>query len=170
MAAKTFQPLSRCHSGSRQPNWLDDQPYDASMAIAICWAEPLGVGVVAAATGATCVGAGFGGGGGAGGIETTTFTGRGSEAALLARNASTARIWLYCRDEAVMVMTIGWMGRLLAADSALVTGVRVAVGVAELVGLAADQIDTRMAAVPTAITAAAAMAIVRRLCLRVRAR
>jgi hypothetical protein len=85
---------------------------------------------------------------------------------VLASHAPTAWIWLYCRDEAVMVMTTGWIGRLLAADAALLAGVRVG----EPVGLVAGHNDTRMAAVATASTAAAAMAIARRLCLRVRSR
>jgi hypothetical protein len=69
-----------------------------------------------------------------------------------------------------MVMTIGWIGLLLAADATVVTGVRVAAGVAELVSLAAGHRVTRLVAVPMATTAAAVMAIFRRLCLRVRPR
>lgn len=96
---------------------------------------------------------------------TTSVTGWACEAAWLASHAPTAWICLYCRDEAVIVMTVGWIGRLLAADAALVPGVRVAALVA--VGLAAGHTDTRIAAVPTASTMAAAVAIASRLCLRV---
>src|SRR5580693_5207053 len=39
-AAVTLQPLSCAHSGSRQENWLDDQPNEASIAWAICCGEP----------------------------------------------------------------------------------------------------------------------------------
>src|SRR5260370_34670489 len=38
--AVTLQPLSCAHSGSRQENWLDDQPNEASIAWAICCGEP----------------------------------------------------------------------------------------------------------------------------------
>jgi hypothetical protein len=44
LLAYTFQPLSRFHSESRHENWLDDQPYDPSMPMAICCAEPDGAG------------------------------------------------------------------------------------------------------------------------------
>src|SRR5580693_7472978 len=39
-AAVTLQPLSCSHSGSRQENWLDDQPNEPSIAWAICCGEP----------------------------------------------------------------------------------------------------------------------------------
>src|SRR5580693_8338512 len=41
-AAVTLQPLSCAHSGSRQENWLDDQPNEPSIASAICCGEPEG--------------------------------------------------------------------------------------------------------------------------------
>src|SRR6185437_2041096 len=40
LAAVTLQLLSCSHSGSRQENWLDDQPNEPSIAWAICCGEP----------------------------------------------------------------------------------------------------------------------------------
>src|SRR6185312_530494 len=49
LAAVTLQPLSCSHSGSRQENWLDDQPNEPSIASAICRGEPEAAGTLAAA-------------------------------------------------------------------------------------------------------------------------
>jgi hypothetical protein len=40
LAAVTLHRLSCSHSGSRQENWLDDQPNEPSVACAICRGEP----------------------------------------------------------------------------------------------------------------------------------
>jgi hypothetical protein len=69
-----------------------------------------------------------------------------------------------------MLMTVGWFDPLVCADAALITGVRVGAGVAELVSLAPGDRVTRVAAMPRATTAAAARAIVSGVCLRVRPR
>src|SRR5689334_9114686 len=38
-----FHPLSAFHKLCRQPNWLEDQPNDPSMPMAICCGEPDGL-------------------------------------------------------------------------------------------------------------------------------
>src|SRR5215469_12508778 len=43
LVAAGFQPLSRFQRLCRHPNWLDDQPNEPSIAIAICWGDPEGV-------------------------------------------------------------------------------------------------------------------------------
>src|SRR5262249_34284624 len=44
LLACTFQPLSTFHRLTKQPNWLDDHPYDPSMAAATCCGFPEGCG------------------------------------------------------------------------------------------------------------------------------
>src|SRR5205809_2117414 len=43
LVAEGFQPLSAFHRLCRHPNWLDGQPNEPSIAIAICWGDPEGV-------------------------------------------------------------------------------------------------------------------------------
>src|SRR5215831_7956070 len=43
LVAEGFQPLSRFQRLCKHPNWLDDQPNELSIAIAICWGDPEGV-------------------------------------------------------------------------------------------------------------------------------
>jgi hypothetical protein len=45
LVAAGFQPLSCAHSGSRQENWLDDQPNEASIDLAIDCGVPDAAGV-----------------------------------------------------------------------------------------------------------------------------
>src|SRR6201990_2515142 len=52
LAAVTLHRLSCSHSGSRQENWLDDQPNEPSIACAICRGAPDATGTAAAGTGA----------------------------------------------------------------------------------------------------------------------
>src|SRR5215469_16691888 len=49
LVADGFQPLSRFQRLCRHPNWLDDQPNELSIAIAICWGDPEGVAGLGAA-------------------------------------------------------------------------------------------------------------------------
>jgi hypothetical protein len=49
LLAVALQPLSPAHSGSRQENWLADQPNEPSMACAIGWGDPDAVGTLLAA-------------------------------------------------------------------------------------------------------------------------
>src|SRR5271165_4878911 len=56
-AAVTLQPLSWAHSGSRQENWLDDQPNEPSIASAICCGEPEAAGGAEVGDGDGCAAA-----------------------------------------------------------------------------------------------------------------
>src|SRR6185437_13060949 len=57
LAAVTLQRLSCSHSGSRQENWLDDQPNEPSIACAICRGEPDAAVTAAAAVWPGCAAA-----------------------------------------------------------------------------------------------------------------